>query len=101
MTALVATGRTGSVLRVAAAGLVVNLVGNALLVPRLGIDGAAIATLATEGGVVLGALVALSRAGVRGLGGAAPWRWALGPALFAAGWWISDALALEAWLGLA
>jgi O-antigen/teichoic acid export membrane protein len=101
MTALVATGRTGSVLRVAAAGLVVNLVGNALLVPRLGIDGAAIATLATEGGVVLGALIALSRAGVRGLGGAAPWRWALGPALFAAGWWISDALALEAWVGLA
>lgn len=101
MTALVATGRTGAVLRVAAAGLVVNLVGNALLVPRLGIDGAAIATLATEGGVVLGALLALSRAGVRGLGGAAPWRWALGPALFAGGWWISSALHLEAWLGLA
>jgi len=93
MTAVVATGRSGAVLVVAAAGLVVNLAGNAALVPGLGIDGAAISTFATEAVVALGALVALWRSGVRGLAGAAVWRWSGGPVLFAVGYFASRALA--------
>ena len=97
MTGLVATGRTGLVLVVASAGLVVNLVGNAWLVPVLGIDGAAIATFATEGTVVLGAGLALSTSGVGRLGGGAAWRWLGGPLLFGLGWLASGALPLQAW----
>lgn len=93
MTAIVATGRSGAVLAVAATGLAVNLVGNAALVPVLGIDGAAISTFATEAAVALGALLALRRSGVRGLGGAGAWRWLGGPVLFAIGWLASGALA--------
>lgn len=63
LTAVVAAGAGGEVLRIAAAGLLVNLVLNALLVPALGGEGAAIATLATEVTIVVGALVALRRAG--------------------------------------
>lgn len=92
MTALVATGRTGHVLTVAATGLVVNLVGNSLLVPRLGIDGAAIATFATEGTVVLGAGLLLARAGVHRFAGARAWPWLGGPALFGLGWALSASL---------
>jgi O-antigen/teichoic acid export membrane protein len=96
MTALVATGRTDKVLGVAALGLLVNLAGNALLVPPLGIDGAAIATCATEGVVVLAAFAALRSLGVGRLGGAADWRWAGGPLLFGVGWLLSWELPLEA-----
>jgi O-antigen/teichoic acid export membrane protein len=92
MTALVATGRTGLVLAVAAAGLLVNLAGNSWLVPIMGIDGAAISTFATEGIVVLGAALALLRTGVRRLGGVAAWRWLGGPLLFGVGWLASSYL---------
>lgn len=59
LTGVVATGRSGSVLTVSAVALAVNLVGNAWLVPRRGAEGAAIATLATELVVALGAGLAL------------------------------------------
>jgi len=95
MTALVAIGRTGSVLRVAGFGLLLNLVGNALLVPRIGMDGAAMTTCATEASVVLGAFLCLKRLGVSSLGGTRPWAWAAGPFLFGAGWLLSGALPLE------
>ena len=85
LTGVVATGRTVSVLWIAATGLVVNLLGNAWLVPRLGMEGAAIATLATEGLVALGAAVALARAGVSGFWGPRALRWLGGPAGFCAG----------------
>lgn len=85
LTAVVATGRTGAVLAIAAGGLALNLLGNAWLVPRLGMDGAAIATFATEAWVVLGAFVALVRGGVQGLGGAPALRWLGGPMGFALG----------------
>ncbi|MFT7485887.1 MAG: O-antigen/teichoic acid export membrane protein [Candidatus Paceibacteria bacterium] len=95
LTALVAIGNSGAVLRVALLGLFLNVVGNTLLIPQLGSQGAAIATFATEGGVVLGAFWCLQRAGVSQLGGAKPWRWALGPFLFGVGWVLSAALPLS------
>jgi len=94
MSALAATGHTKSVLVIAVAGLATNLVGNALLVPILGIDGAAIATFATEGLVVIGGFIALRRAGILDLGGARAWRWALGPLAFAVGNGTSFAIAM-------
>lgn len=48
VTALVAIGRTRALLWISVSGLAVNLVLNALLVPRLQAEGAAMATLATE-----------------------------------------------------
>jgi O-antigen/teichoic acid export membrane protein len=61
MTAVVAAGRTRAVLAIAATGLAVNVAGNAWLVPARGMDGAAIATVATEVLVVALSLIALLR----------------------------------------
>ncbi|MEM9378635.1 MAG: oligosaccharide flippase family protein [Planctomycetota bacterium] len=62
LTAVVAAGRARAVLVIATAGLAVNAIGNAWLVPDLGMDGAAIATLGTEAFVALGAAWAVVRA---------------------------------------
>lgn len=62
LTAVVAAGRGRSVLVAAATGLVINVLGNLLLVPKYGMEGAAMATLATEGWIVAAALGALIRA---------------------------------------
>ncbi|MDG1490463.1 MAG: oligosaccharide flippase family protein [Planctomycetota bacterium] len=59
MTAVVAAGRSQTLLAIASAGLAVNLLGNALLVPSRGMDGAAIATFMTEAVVAALALLAL------------------------------------------
>ena len=88
VTALIAIGSTRAFLLVAATGLVVNLIGNALLIPRLGIEGAALATLATEVTVAVAALVCLVRAGARPLA-RRPSYWLAGPALFVLGAWLS------------
>jgi hypothetical protein len=61
-----------------------------LLVPTHGIEGAAAATLLTEGIVVIGAMVALARAGVALFAGMRAWGWLLGPAAFAVATWISS-----------
>lgn len=61
LTAVVARGAGRTVLVVSGVGLAINLAGNALLVPRIGMDGAAAATLATEAWVAAAALVALLR----------------------------------------
>ncbi|MDP6539146.1 MAG: oligosaccharide flippase family protein [Planctomycetota bacterium] len=98
LTALVATGKARAVLAVSILALGVNLVGNTLLVGPLGIEGAAIATLATELCVVAGALAALVRAGVRGLAGERRRRWLAGALLMAAAAWVSARLPVEAWL---
>jgi len=95
LTSVVAAGRSNAVLWVALTGLAVNLVGNALLVPRLGIEGAALATWATEGSVVLGAAFALARANVA-LTSAYPWRWLGGPLLFFLGRALGGALSIPA-----
>ena len=81
LTALIAAGRSRAALGVAALALLVNLAGNALLVPRYGAEGAAMMTLLTESTVTFASLFAL-----RSLDAwprAAPWRWALGPLAFA------------------
>lgn len=62
LTAVVAAGRGRSVLVAAATGLMLNVIGNAWLVPRYGMEGAAIATLATEVWIVVASLGALLRA---------------------------------------
>lgn len=94
MTALVAAGRMRSILVVAAAALAFNVVANFVLVPRLGIEGAGIATLATEGFVALGGLVALQRARIAVVSGGSALSWLGGPVGFALGWWLSSHLPL-------
>lgn len=89
MTALVAAGRTRSILAIAALGLAVNLVSNALFVPRFGIEGAGASTLATEAVVALSAGVALVRAGAPPGRGARAWAWLGGPVAFALGALVS------------
>ncbi len=89
-TALVAAGRGRSMLGIAAVGLALNLAANALLIPRFGIEGAGMATLATELIVAIGAASVLARGGVR-----TPWRawgWLGGPLAFAAGIALSSAI---------
>ena len=89
LTAVVAAGRSKALLLVAAGGLIVNLAGNSWLVPQRGIEGAAIATLATELTVALAAALCVFRTG-RGTGpakgpihrGAASLYWLAGPLLF-------------------
>jgi len=90
MTALVAAGRMRSVLATAVVGLAVNVIANLFLVPVHGIEGAAAATLLTEGVVVIAAGIALARAGVAVAGGARAWAWLGGPVCFAIAAWISS-----------
>ena len=71
LTAVVSTGSTGAVLRVTATALGVNLLGNAVLVPVAGIEGAAAATLATEL-VVAAAAPAATTSSVARVAAAAP-----------------------------
>ena len=81
LTALLAAGNTRAALGVTALALLVNLAGNALLVPRSGAEGAALVTLLTESTVTFASLFAL-----RSLGAwpsASAWRWLLGPLAFA------------------
>ena len=92
MTALVAAGSTHALLSIAAAALGVNLLSNALLVPRLGSEGAGLATALTEAAVVGGALWALHRGGARGMLTLRPLAWALAPLCFGVGWLGSAAL---------
>lgn len=94
VTGVVAVGRPRAVLAISATGLAVNVVGNALLVPGMGSEGAAIATLATELAVALSAAVVLARAGVRPFSGKRAVLWALGPILFLLARWLSAALPL-------
>ena len=89
-TALVAAGRGGSMLGIAATGLALNLAANSILIPRFGIEGAAIATLATEIVVAVGAAWVLSRTGVRATWRA--WGWLGGPIGFALGFAVAAAI---------
>ena len=90
LTGLVAAGARAQVLRISAAALVVNIALNFVLVPARGIEGAGMATLATEGAVALLGWFALARLGAA----PSPWnpRWLLAPAAGAAAWWLSTQL---------
>jgi len=97
LTALVSTGGTRKLFAITALGLLVNVVGNAALVPAYGIEGAALATLATEILIAAGAVVALGPVGRTALK-RRPLRWLAAPFLFAAAlglshlaasWWIA------------
>ncbi|MDG1499706.1 MAG: oligosaccharide flippase family protein [Planctomycetota bacterium] len=89
LTALVSTGHTKTVSAITLLALGINVVGNALLVPRLGIEGAAIATVATETVVAITAAIALARMGVLTLA-VRPLRWAAAPAAFAIAFYLSS-----------
>lgn len=89
-TALVAAGRGRSMLGVALLGLALNLAANALLIPRFGLEGAGIATLATELAVAISAAFVLARGGARAAWRA--WGWLAGPLAFAVGIAISAAI---------
>ncbi len=89
LTAVVASGVSASVLRIAAVGLVINLLGNSLLVGSMGIEGAALATLVTEVWVVAGAAWTLTRAGAKPVAAGCSWLWLGGPLGFALGYGLS------------
>jgi len=89
LTAVVASGRTGIVSLITFCALATNVVGNALLVPRLGIEGAAIATVATETLVATLAALALARTGAPTLLHR-PLRWLAAPVGFAAAFLVSS-----------
>jgi len=96
MTALVAAGRTRAILAISAIGLAANLLANTVLVPMKGVEGAGMATLATEAIVTLAATAALARIDVRPFLGARKAFWLAGPALFAIGAFASGFLELAA-----
>ena len=89
LTAVVASCSSTAVLRIAATGLVINLLGNSLLVPSMGIEGAALATLATEIWVVVGAASTLVKAGAGPVVNRRAWLWLGGPLGFALGYGLS------------
>jgi len=91
LTAVVAVGSTRSVLWITLFALSVNLVGNALAVPRYGIEGAAATTLLTETLVAAGALWVLASSGVSSLR-ERPLGWLLGPAAFGLFYALSNSL---------
>jgi Na+-driven multidrug efflux pump len=65
-------------------------------VPRLGIEGAALATVATEAAVTVASAAVLARA-APGFTRFHPWRWGLGPLAGALGLGLGQGL--RAWFG--
>ena len=90
-TAVVATGNMLPMLWIAAGGVLLNVAGNALAVPAMGIEGAALVTFLTELFVALSAAWVLARSGA-GPSAARAWSWAAGPLLFGLGWWLASLL---------
>ena len=85
-TAIIATGRTRDLLYITVAALLTNILGNWIAIPRMGIDGAAVATSITEGAVVLFAMIALARQAVVPVKHIPVWFWATLPVIAYAGW---------------
>jgi O-antigen/teichoic acid export membrane protein len=92
LAALVAAGRARGVLGVALLGLFVNLAGNTYLVPRRAIEGAALATFATEVAVALAAGAALHLRGHDLFSPRRKWIWLAPPFLFYAARALSELL---------
>lgn len=99
LTAVIATGRTAAASRITVAALALNVLGNALLVPRYGIDGAAAATVFTEGAVAVFAAFALHRAGANSLAHR-PLLWLAALGAGALAWWLSALVTLPDLRGL-
>lgn len=93
LTAVIASGRTGTASGITFAALLLNVVGNALLVPRYGIDGAAFATVCTEGAVAVLAAIALARNGANSLAHR-PLYWFAALGAGALAWWLSSQITL-------
>jgi O-antigen/teichoic acid export membrane protein len=91
-TGIIATGRTRQLLTITVIALGFNVLGNAIAIPAMGIDGAALATSLTEGAVALLALVALSRQNVSPLRYLPLWTWVALPTLAYVGWILAGAL---------
>lgn len=96
LTALVAAGARRQVLHISAVALATNIALNQFLVPARGIDGAGMATLATECVVAAGGWIALGRIGAA----PSPWnaRWLAAPAAGLCAWWLSTQVH-AAWSG--
>lgn len=92
MTGLVAAGARRAIFVIAALALAVNLAANTVLVPRFGIEGAGIATFATEAFVAACATVALARLSRDAHVRTFVWPWVAGAAAFGAGVVLSSAL---------
>lgn len=92
MTGLVAAGARRAIFVIAALALAVNLAANTLLVPRLGIEGAGLATFVTEGFVAACATVALARLVPHRRASAFVWPWLAGPVAFGAAVLVSSAV---------
>lgn len=99
LTAVIATGRTRTASWITVGALGINVALNALLVPRHGIDGAALATVVTEGAVAVFAAVALWRAGARSLAHR-PLLWLAAVAAGALAWLASSQVTLPDVRGL-
>ena len=93
ITAVIALGNTKAASRITIGALLINVAGNAWLVPRYGIDGAAFATVVTEGAVGLFAAWALVRAGMSSLA-FRPWLWVSAPFAGVLAWWLSSQVTL-------
>ena len=89
LTAVVATGQTKAVSVITIIALAINVIGNTVLVPLKGIEGAAIATVATEFFVASASAFVLFRAGIQTLS-VHPIRWLAAPAVFAAALMLSS-----------
>ena len=98
LTAVIASGRTGTASAITFAALLLNIVGNALLVPRYGIDGAAFATVCTEGAVAALAAIALARNGANSLAHR-PLYWLAALGAGAVAWWLSGQVTLPTFQG--
>jgi O-antigen/teichoic acid export membrane protein len=92
MTALVAAAQMRAILVIAAGALVVNVVANMLLIPRMQLAGAGAATLITEVTVTIGAAIALARIDVNVLRGVRAIGWLGGPVGFAVAALLSSLL---------
>ena len=90
-TGLVVCGEMVALLKISAVAVLLNLVGNALAIPALGIEGAGLTTFGTE------LFVAASTAWVlwrRGVSAGSPLNWLGAPTLFLIGAWLSSMLPL-------
>ncbi|QDU66857.1 lipopolysaccharide biosynthesis protein [Engelhardtia mirabilis] len=92
LTAVVSLGRPKFVLMIAVGALALNVVGNGILVPMYGHEGAAIATLGTEIAVAVASAAVLA-VHAPSFARTRPWAWLLGPVGFALGAAASGAIA--------